>query len=106
MRPSPERMTDPGAAPQLHDDQATQQHHSVGFIGLGVMGRPMARRIVDADHALVVHSRSPGTVAALASIGAETADSAAEVARRSDMVFVMVPSTADAEFVIDGPGGI
>jgi 3-hydroxyisobutyrate dehydrogenase-like beta-hydroxyacid dehydrogenase len=99
-------MKDPGAAAQLHAYQAAEQHHSVGFIGLGVMGRPMATRIVDADHALVVHSRSPGPVAALASIGAQTADNAAEVARRSDMVFVMVPSTADAELVIDGPGGI
>jgi 2-hydroxy-3-oxopropionate reductase len=78
----------------------------VGFIGLGIMGRPMAMRILGAGHSLVVQSRSPEPVASLASAGAETASTAAEVARRSDVVIIMVPSTADAESVIDGPDGL
>jgi 2-hydroxy-3-oxopropionate reductase len=70
------------------------------------MGRPMAMRILVAGHGLVVQSRSPEPVAALASVGAEMASSPADVARRSDVVIVMVPSTADAEAVIDGPDGL
>jgi 2-hydroxy-3-oxopropionate reductase len=66
----------------------------------------MATRILEAGHDLIVHSRSPGPVAALASVGAEAADNPAEVARRSDIVIVMVPSTEDAELVIEGPDGI
>ena len=66
----------------------------------------MATRIAEAGHALVVHSRSPGPVAALASLGAEVAGDGAELARRSKIVIVMVPSTEDVELVIDGPKGV
>lgn len=89
-----------------HPVHAEDAQLRVGFIGLGIMGRAMALRILNAGHALVVQSRSPEPVAALASAGAETASTPAEVARRSDVVIVMVPSTEDAEAVIDGPGGL
>jgi 3-hydroxyisobutyrate dehydrogenase-like beta-hydroxyacid dehydrogenase len=85
---------------------AHEPRRRVGFIGLGIMGRPMAMRILGAGHSLVVQSRSPEPVSALVSAGAEKASTPAEVAARSDVVIVMVPSTADAEAVIDGPEGL
>jgi 3-hydroxyisobutyrate dehydrogenase-like beta-hydroxyacid dehydrogenase len=66
----------------------------------------MALRILGAGHALVVHSRSPEPVTALVSAGAEMASTPAEVAKRSDVVVLMVASTADVETVIDGPDGL
>jgi 2-hydroxy-3-oxopropionate reductase len=78
----------------------------VGFIGLGIMGRPMALRILSAGHTLVVHSRSSDPVTALVAAGAEMASTPADLAKRSDVVIVMVPSTADAEAVVKGPKGL
>ncbi len=78
----------------------------IGFIGLGVMGRPMAGHLLAAGHRLTVHNRSRAAVDALAAAGAEPATSPAEVARRSDIVITMVPDTPDVESVIAGPGGV
>ena len=78
----------------------------VGFIGLGIMGRPMARNILRAGFPLVVQSRSPGPVEELAAAGARAAGDPAEVAATSDVVIVMVPDTADVEAVLDGPRGL
>jgi 2-hydroxy-3-oxopropionate reductase len=64
---------------------------TVGFIGLGVMGAPMARNLVQAGHSLVVHNRSRGPVDALAEAGAEPAASAREVSERADVVITMLP---------------
>ncbi|MEK6252964.1 MAG: NAD(P)-binding domain-containing protein, partial [Actinomycetota bacterium] len=66
---------------------------TVGFIGLGVMGAPMAGNLVEAGHSLVVHSRSPEPVEALAEAGAETAPSPREVAERADVVITMLPDS-------------
>jgi 2-hydroxy-3-oxopropionate reductase len=79
---------------------------SVGFIGLGVMGRPMAHRIIDAGFGLTVASRSPAAVAELVAAGASSAATHADVARRVDLVIVMVPDTADLEAVLDGSDGL
>lgn len=78
----------------------------VGFIGLGIMGRPMARNILRAGFPLVVQSRSPGPVEELAAAGARAAGDPAEVAATSDVAIVMVPDTADVEAVLDGPRGL
>ena len=78
----------------------------VGFIGLGIMGRPMARHLVDADVPLTVHSRSPGPVEDLAGAGASRASSPAEVAAGSDVVITMLPDTPDVEQVLFGPDGV
>jgi 2-hydroxy-3-oxopropionate reductase len=78
----------------------------IGFIGLGVMGRPMAGHLVSAGHRLTVHNRSRAAVDALAAAGAEPATSPADVARRSDIVITMLPDTPDVESVIAGPGGV
>ena len=79
---------------------------TVGFIGLGVMGRPMAHRILDGGFELTVASRSPAPVAELVAAGARSAATHAEVARDVDLVIVMVPDTADLEAVLDGPDGL
>ncbi len=79
---------------------------NVGFVGLGVMGRPMARRILAAGFPLVVHSRSGDAVAELVADGAQPARSPADVARHAEVVIVMVPDTADLEAVLEAPDGI
>ena len=78
----------------------------VGFIGLGIMGRPMARHLVDAGVPLTVHSRSPGPVEDLAGAGASRASSPAEVAAGSDVVITMLPDTPDVEQVLFGADGV
>jgi 2-hydroxy-3-oxopropionate reductase len=73
---------------------------SIGFIGLGVMGEPMARNLLDAGHPLVVHSRSPEPVEALADAGAERAETPREVAERADVVITMLPDSPAVETVV------
>ena len=78
----------------------------VGFIGLGIMGRPMALNLHQAGYSLSVHARRPESMTPLAEAGAATAASPAECAARSDVVFTMVSDTPDVEEVIFGPGGV
>jgi 2-hydroxy-3-oxopropionate reductase len=78
----------------------------VGFIGLGVMGRPMAKHLLAKGYGVVVHSRSRGPVDELASAGARPAGSAADVARQSTVVITMLPDTSDVELVLTGPDGV
>jgi 2-hydroxy-3-oxopropionate reductase len=77
----------------------------IGFIGLGIMGAPMARHLVDAGHELHVHTRGK-LPDGIASSTARPCASAAEVARNADVVFMMVPDTPDVEAVLFGKGGI
>lgn len=79
---------------------------AVGFIGLGVMGRPMARNILRAGFDLVVNSRTRSSVESLVGAGARAADSAADVAAMVEVLIVMVPDTADLRAVVDGPSGV
>ena len=58
----------------------------IGFIGLGVMGKPMAKHLIAAGHALTVHNRSRGAVDELAAAGASAAASPADVARASKVI--------------------
>lgn len=78
----------------------------VGFIGLGIMGRPMALNLIKAGFDLVVHARRPESMAPLAEAGARTAESPAAVARDTSIVFTMVSDTPDVEAVILGPEGV
>jgi 2-hydroxy-3-oxopropionate reductase len=78
----------------------------VGFIGLGIMGRPMARHLLDAGYPLTVHSRSPGPVEELVAAGASRASNPAEVARASDVTITMLPDTPDVAAVVLGPDGV
>ncbi len=78
----------------------------VGFIGLGIMGSPMARHLLEAGFPLTVHSRSPAPVDALVSDGAVRATSPSEVAGVSDVVITMLPDTPDVEHVMLGDDGV
>jgi 2-hydroxy-3-oxopropionate reductase len=79
---------------------------TIGFIGLGLMGRPMAKNLLKAGYPLVVHSRSPAPVDDLVAAGALRASSPAEVARRATRIFTMVPDSPDVELVLEGPDGV
>jgi 2-hydroxy-3-oxopropionate reductase len=79
---------------------------TVGFIGLGVMGRPMARNLIKRGFSLVVHSRSPGPVDELVATGAAQASSPAEVARRATRIVTMLPDSPDVELVLEGTEGV
>jgi 2-hydroxy-3-oxopropionate reductase len=76
-----------------------------GFIGLGIMGAPMARNLVAGGHELFAYSRS-GVPAAVAGPGVTACASAEEVARRADVIIVMVPDTPDVEAVLFGERGV
>jgi 2-hydroxy-3-oxopropionate reductase len=78
----------------------------VGYIGLGIMGKPMARHLLEAGYPVVVHNRSRGAVTELVGQGATEAGSPAEVARASDVIFTCLPNSPDVELVATGPGGI
>ncbi|HQR53507.1 MAG TPA: NAD(P)-dependent oxidoreductase [Burkholderiales bacterium] len=78
---------------------------NVGFVGLGIMGRPMALNVMKGGHAMAVHARRAASMQPLADAGAVTCASTAEVAARSDVTFVMVSDTPDVEQVILGRGG-
>jgi len=77
-----------------------------GFIGLGIMGKPMARNLLKAGYSLIVHNRSRGAVDELSKEGAESAASPKEVAERSDVVITMLPDSPDVELVYAGDEGI
>jgi 2-hydroxy-3-oxopropionate reductase len=78
----------------------------VGFIGLGIMGRPMARNLLKAGYPLVVHSRSRGPVDEIVKEGAKAAGSPRDVAGQCDVLITMLPNSPDVEQVALGPGGI
>lgn len=78
----------------------------IGFIGLGIMGRPMALNLARNGHGLTVWARRKESMAPLVEAGARTAASPREVARQSDIVFLIVSDTPDVEQVIFGAEGI
>ena len=78
----------------------------IGFIGVGIMGKPMAKNLLKAGYHLIVHDINPIPVEELVKLGAEKADSPAEVAEKSDVVITMLPDSPDAEKVILGENGV
>ncbi|MBA7503495.1 2-hydroxy-3-oxopropionate reductase [subsurface metagenome] len=78
----------------------------IGFIGLGTMGKPMAKNLLSAGYSLVVYNRSKGAVRELEESGARGANSAKEVASQTDVVITMLPDSADVSQVILGPAGV
>jgi 2-hydroxy-3-oxopropionate reductase len=78
----------------------------IGFIGLGIMGRPMSKNLIKAGYSLVVNDVNKQAVAELAALGAETAESAADVARMSDLVITMLPNSPHVKTVVLGKGGV
>ena len=79
---------------------------NVGFIGLGLMGRPMALHLEKAGHALPLWARRPESLAAFAAVNASTQASPAEVARHAEVVFLMVADAPDVEDVCFGELGL
>ena len=78
----------------------------IGYIGLGIMGKPMARNIMKAGYSMVVHNRSRQSVNELVGEGAIAAHSPAEVAEQVDLIFTNLPDSPDVEMVALGKAGI
>jgi 2-hydroxy-3-oxopropionate reductase len=78
---------------------------TIGFIGLGVMGAPMARNLLAADHEVVAWNRSPAPLEALARAGARPADGPAAVAAEADVLITILSDDAAVRAVLGGPGG-
>ena len=79
---------------------------TIGYIGLGLMGKPIATNLLKAGYPLVVHNRSRNPMDELIELGASAAGSPAEVAARVDIVFTNLPDSPDVEKVALGPNGI
>ena len=79
---------------------------TVGMIGLGIMGRPMAKNLIKAGYPLVVHSRSQGPVDELVGAGAKRGSSPREVAAQVDVLVTMLPNSPEVELVALGKDGI
>jgi 2-hydroxy-3-oxopropionate reductase len=79
---------------------------TIGFIGLGIMGNPMACHLARAGHTVIGYNRSPGRAAALIDAGGAEADSIAEAAKDADVVAVMVPDSPDVRDVLLSDGGV
>lgn len=78
----------------------------VGFIGLGIMGKPMAKNIMKAGYELVVNTHKQATIDEFVALGAEGAENGAEVARKADVVITMLPNSPQVREVCLGEGGI
>jgi len=79
---------------------------TIGFIGLGIMGRPMAKNLIKAGYPVVVHSRSRGPVDDLVKSGAKAASSPKDVAAQCDVLITMLPNSPDVEQVALGKDGV
>ena len=78
----------------------------IGFIGLGIMGKPMARNLLQAGYELTVYDIAGEAVEELATAGAQAASSSQEVAAVTSKVITMLPDSADSDRAILGPGGV
>lgn len=79
---------------------------TLGFIGLGIMGKPMAKNLIKAGFSLVIYDINQAPVRELAELGANIAASPAEVAEKTDIVITMLPDGPDVEAVVNGKNGI
>ncbi|MEO7133051.1 MAG: NAD(P)-dependent oxidoreductase [Vicinamibacterales bacterium] len=80
--------------------------HTVGFIGLGLMGKPMARNLLKNGFPVIVHNRSRGAVEELVKDGATAAGSPAEVARTARHIVTMLPDGPDVSKVLEAENGV
>lgn len=78
----------------------------IGFIGLGIMGKPMSKNLMKAGYDLVVYNRSRGPVEELVTLGAEGASSPKEVAEKSDIIVTMLPNSPQVLEVCLGKNGV
>src|SRR5215212_2073042 len=78
---------------------------NVGFVGLGIMGKPMALNLIKGGHTLYLHSRS-GVPQELTGAGGNACGSPKEAAQKADVIITMVPDTPDVEKVLFGANGV
>jgi len=78
----------------------------VGFIGLGIMGKPMSKNLIKAGHELVVCDFNKGAVDEIVSLGATSAENGAEVAKVCDVIITMLPNSPHVRSVALGENGI
>jgi 2-hydroxy-3-oxopropionate reductase len=78
----------------------------IGFVGLGIMGKPMAKNLLKAGYQLVVFDVNPAPVRELAAAGAEAAASAKEAAQKTDVVITMLPNSPHVKAAVLGPNGV
>jgi 3-hydroxyisobutyrate dehydrogenase len=78
----------------------------IGFIGLGIMGKPMAKNLIKAGYSLTVWNRTSSKMGELIELGAKSAGSPKEVAKDSEVVITMLTDSPDVEFVILGSSGV
>jgi len=95
-----------GSEPNVTGEEAVGGATAIGFIGLGIMGRSMAGRLIEAGFRLTVWNRTRERTSVLAEAGADVAGSPAELASKSSIIFICVSDTPDVEAVVLGPDGI
>jgi 2-hydroxy-3-oxopropionate reductase len=78
----------------------------IGFIGLGIMGKPMSRNLLKAGYTLVVYDVVPGPLAELAEAGATRGTSCRDTAAQADVIITMLPDGPQVEDAVLGPGGV
>ena len=78
----------------------------IGFLGLGIMGKPMAKNLSKAGYSLIVHNRSQTPILELVKEGTRSANSPKQVAQQSEIVITMLPNSPDVEIVILGKNGV
>ena len=88
--------------PRIHKERIMS---NIGFIGLGIMGKPMAANLIKGGHTLFLTSRS-GVAKELTDAGGKACASAKEVAQKADIIIIMVPDTPDVEKVLFGANGV
>jgi len=79
---------------------------TIGFMGLGIMGKPMAKHLINAGYPLVVYNRTASKAQELVAMGARQANSPKEVAENSEIMITMVADSPEVEQVILGPAGV
>lgn len=84
----------------------TAEDTTIGFVGLGIMGEPMARNLLSAGYRLQVHNRSREPAERLAEAGASAVASPADAARGADVVITMLPDSPEVDEVVNGAAGV
>jgi len=79
---------------------------NLGFVGLGIMGRPMMKNLLQAGHTVVAYTRTASVLDACVAEGAKRGDSNQDVGARADVIFTMLPDGPEVETVVLGAGGI
>src|SRR5262249_3770625 len=86
--------------------ETKERSMQIGFIGLGIMGKPMALNLIKSGHSLTVYNRTVEKCRPLIEAGASAATSARGAAEGSEIVITIVSDTPDVESVLFGPGGV